>query len=96
MILKIKRVDYGWVFYDKLWNVSVSPQELVKRENIRHHGFIPSQELCNCDELNVYRVFAERKNEGDTLFFEIGTEAYLLNDHGEVIESMRPDINSCK
>lgn len=89
MILKIYGED-GYIIYDNLSRVSV--KEGVSRKDdyrgLRKHAtLIVAPDKSGPDE--YIQIWARSKMEGDMLFL-VNTIAYLCNDGGKTVETIRP------
>lgn len=90
MILKIYGED-GYIIYDNLSRVSVKADVSREKdfEGLREHATL----IVNPDNKikhDLYKqIWARSKTEGDMLFL-VNTLAYLCNDNGKTVETIRP------
>lgn len=95
MILKIYGED-GYIIYDNLSRVSVKKSVSRKDdyEGLRRFStLIVSPDESGPD--SYMQIWARSKQEGDMLFL-VNTIAYLCNDAGKTVETIRPKTTTDK
>ena len=93
MILKICDED-GYVIYDNLSRVSVKTSVKYgsdEYKKLREHTtlVVSPGEPQDSDSIWYHQIWARSKMEGDMLFL-VNTIAYLCNDSGKTVETIRP------
>ena len=93
MILKIYGED-GYMIYDNLSRVSVKDciehgTEYFKKMSEYATLIVNPGEPQTSDAVLYRQIFARSKIEGDMIFL-VNTIAYLCNDSGKTVETIRP------